>query len=87
MTAGTPPTSTPFATHMIKARANLVYVQRQLGHSSIKMTGDLYTHWIEEVDRGQRVREVDRLAMYPGKDEVGTLVGTRTQVREELAEE
>ncbi|WP_447969375.1 tyrosine-type recombinase/integrase [Nitrospira sp. M1] len=76
-----------FATRMIMAGANLVYVQRQLGHSSIKITVDLYTHWIEEIDRGQRAREVDRLATYPEKDEAGTLAGTSLHAGLEVVEE
>lgn len=49
-----------FATHLILGGAKLVYVQRQLGHSSIKTTVDIYHHWLEEVDRGNRL-EVDRV--------------------------
>jgi integrase len=33
------------------AGAPLIYVQKQLGHSSIQMTADLYMHWIELADR------------------------------------
>ena len=33
-----------FATRMIMNGAKLVYVQKQLGHSSIQITVDLYTH-------------------------------------------
>jgi integrase len=54
-----------YATRLIMNGANLVYVQKQLGHSSIKITVDLYTHWIEAVDRGH-TREVDRLMLVPG---------------------
>jgi len=64
-----------YATRMIMADANLVYVQKQLGHSSIQITVDLYTHWIEEVERGKTL-EVDRLMTPSRKDEVGTLPGT-----------
>ena len=49
-----------YATRMIMAGANLVYVQKQLGHSTIQLTVDTYTHWIEEVERGS-ILEVDRL--------------------------
>jgi integrase len=45
-------------------RAGLVYVQRQLGHSSITITVDTYTHWIEAAERGD-VLEVDRLSRVP----------------------
>ena len=50
-----------YATSMIMDRASLVYVQRQLGHSSITITVDTYTHWIEKAERGD-VLEVDRLS-------------------------
>jgi integrase len=30
---------------MILCGANVVYVQKQLGHSSIQLTVDTYTHW------------------------------------------
>ncbi len=64
-----------FATRMIMAGANIVYVQKQLGHSTIQLTVDTYTHWIEEAEQG-RTLEVDRLTQRPKKDGVGTLVGT-----------
>ena len=50
-----------YATPMIMDRASLVYVQRQVGHSSITITVDTYTHWIETTERGD-VLEVDRLS-------------------------
>ena len=53
-----------YATSMIMDRASLVYVQRQLGHSSITITVDTYTHWIEAAERGD-VLEVDRLSRVP----------------------
>jgi integrase len=53
-----------YATLMIMNRAGLVYVQRQLGHSSITITVDTYTHWIEAAERGD-VLEVDRLSRVP----------------------
>ncbi len=56
-----------YATRMIMAGANLVYVRKQLGHSTIGLTVDLYTHWIQEADRG-RTLEVERLIPQP--DEV-----------------
>lgn len=67
-----------YATRLIMAGANLVYVQRQLGHSTIKVTVDLYTHWIEEIKRDQNL-EVDRLLQPSADLEVGTLVGTSQQ--------
>jgi len=56
-----------YATRMIMSGANLVYVQKQLGHSSIQITVDLYTHWIERSKRNA-VLEVDRLMMPPEAD-------------------
>jgi len=57
------------------AGANLVYVQKQLGHSTIQLTVDTYTHWIEEVERGSQL-EVDRLLPGYSLKEVGTFAGT-----------
>lgn len=56
-----------FATRLIMAGANIVYVQRQLGHSTIQMTVDLYTHWIDRVGRRETL-EVDRLLNPSGMD-------------------
>lgn len=49
-----------FATRMIMNGANVVYVQKQLGHSSIQLTVDTYTHWMQLTERNS-VLEVDRL--------------------------
>ncbi len=56
-----------FATRMIMSGANVVYVQKQLGHSSIQITVDLYTHWLQRAER-KTVLEVDRLAVNPEAD-------------------
>ena len=76
-----------FATRMIMKGANLVYVQKQLGHSSIKITVDLYFHWIDEGKR-EAVLEVDRLmddnAVMRTSDEVGTFIGTAPQQIEKV---
>jgi hypothetical protein len=61
---------------MILSGANNVYVQRQLGHSSIQLTVDTYTHWLKESERGQTL-EVDRLGI-PFSEAVGTFPGTLT---------
>jgi hypothetical protein len=61
---------------MILSGANIVYVQKQLGHSSIQLTVDTYTHWLKESERGQAL-EVDRLSL-PFKEAVGTFPGTWT---------
>lgn len=67
-----------FATRMIMAGANPVYVQKQLGHSSIQITVDLYTHWVEEVKRHETL-EVDRLLEAPQGQALGTPAGTPGQ--------
>jgi len=56
-----------YATRMIMGGANLVYVQKQLGHSSIQITVDTYTHWIQQSERDS-VLEVDRLMGQPDGD-------------------
>ncbi len=40
-----------FATLLITQGESLAYVKDQLGHSSIKMTVDTYTHWIPGSNR------------------------------------
>jgi integrase len=56
-----------FATRLIMAGAPLVYVQKQLGHSSIQITVDTYCHWIRLTERNA-VLEVDRLMGVPAAD-------------------
>ncbi len=56
-----------FATRLIENGANIVYVQKQLGHSSIQLTVDTYCHWIRESERNA-AREVDRLIGPPEWD-------------------
>ena len=46
-----------FATHLIMGGANIVYVSRLLGHHSVKLTLDIYTHWLPS----ESTREVDTL--------------------------
>jgi hypothetical protein len=42
-------------------------MQKQLGHSSIQLTVDTYTHWIQQSER-DLVLEVDRLMGQPKGD-------------------
>lgn len=56
------------------AGANLVYVQHQLGHSSIQVTVDLYCHWIELAKRTNEL-EVDLLAVSPQNEETSCTIG------------
>jgi len=58
--------------------ANLVYVQKQLGHSSIQLTVDTYTHWIQQSERSDSL-EVDRLVLPPGKEDGGTMMEGKTE--------
>lgn len=57
-----------YATRLIMADANIVYVQHQLGHSTIKLTVDTYTHWLELAKR-QHTLQVDRLMDAPSEEE------------------
>ncbi|WP_447985040.1 tyrosine-type recombinase/integrase [Nitrospira sp. Nam74] len=57
-----------YATRLIMADANIVYVQHQLGHSTIKLTVDTYTHWLELAKR-QHTLQVDRLMDAPCEEE------------------
>jgi integrase len=51
-----------FATLAIMAGVNVVYVSKQLGHSSITLTVDTYTHWIDAAERQEHDSlGVDRL--------------------------
>jgi integrase len=40
-----------FATLLLMQGESPVYVKEQLGHSSIKVTGDIYGHWIPGANR------------------------------------
>ena len=73
-----------FATRLIMGSARLVYVQKQLGHSSIQITVDLYTHWIKRSDRA-RTLEVDNLLTPPNEYDGGTFGGTRPNASLEVA--
>ncbi|PAF31901.1 tyrosine-type recombinase/integrase [Paenibacillus sp. 7516] len=38
------------AVHLLEAKADLAYVSKRLGHASIKMTGDTYTHITKKIE-------------------------------------
>lgn len=38
------------AVHLLEAKADLSYVSKRLGHASIKMTGDTYTHITKKIE-------------------------------------
>jgi len=50
-----------FATHLLMAGRNPIYVSRQLGHSRITTTMNVYAHWIEEQETGSQVDILDDL--------------------------
>jgi integrase len=62
-----------FATLAIMAGVNVVYVSKQLGHSSITLTVDTYTHWIDAAERREHeslgVDRLDKQTMTIGKGE------------------
>ena len=48
-----------FATHLLMAGVNVIYVSKQLGHSRVSMTLDIYAHWIPEDAGGRGVDVLD----------------------------
>jgi len=60
-----------FASLLLQAGASPVYVQRQLGHSSIKLTVDTYGRWLPVGDKSL----VDRLDEASGSKTVATADG------------
>ena len=66
-----------YATILLMAHQSPAYVQRQLGHSSIKTTVDIYGHWISGDGRGgldealggkiERKRDAKRIFSHIGK--------------------
>ncbi len=52
-----------YATHLIQDGTPLAYVQKQMGHSSITITVDVYGHWVPDSDR----TAVDRLDATPAR--------------------
>jgi integrase len=46
-----------YASILLSKGAQLLYVSRQLGHSNISITADIYTHWLDDADN----RHVDML--------------------------
>ena len=67
-----------FAKRMIMNGANLVYVRKQMGHASIQLTVDTYTHWIQQSERSGSLR-VDCLVTPPPANDGGTLMGGKTE--------
>ena len=57
------------ATAGLRAGVDLVTMSRRLGHSSIQVTGDIYAHVVEELDR-EAAELTARLAGAPGGEEV-----------------
>ena len=51
-----------FAALLIQNREPIAYVQQQLGHASIRMTVDTYTHWVP----GENREAVDKLPALGG---------------------
>ena len=49
-----------YASYMLASGADVTYVSKQLGHASIQMTVDIYSHLIPDRDRGM-VNHLDGL--------------------------
>src|SRR5215467_3230644 len=67
-----------YATLLLMQGESPVYVKEQLGHSSIKMTLDIYAHWIPGANR----KAVNRLPSLPAKARRLATVATETQKQE-----
>ena len=50
-----------FATHLLMAGVNPIYVSKQLGHATVSMTMDIYAHWIPEDAGGRGVDVLDEV--------------------------
>ena len=59
------------ATEGLRAGVDLVTMSRRLGHSSIQVTGDIYAHVVDELDR-KAAELTARLAGGPGVEQVTT---------------
>ncbi len=69
-----------FGSHLIQSGASIVYVKEQMGHSSIQVTVDTYSHLIP----GAKASFVDRLDRIPAQANSGNtkLEATPAQPRE-----
>jgi integrase len=54
------------ATNGLRAGVDLLTMSRRLGHSSVAITGDIYSHLVEELDQEAANRTAD-LVLLPGK--------------------
>ena len=59
-----------YASILLSNNAPILYVSKQLGHSSVKMTLDIYSHWIPATDQAAHVNFLD------GKNETATTAKT-----------
>ena len=48
-----------YASILLSNNAPILYVSKQLGHSSVKMTLDIYSHWIPATDQAAHVNFLD----------------------------
>lgn len=57
-----------YASRMLVSGANIVYLQKQLGHFSFQLTVDTYGHWIRQSERNALLK-VDGLVEKPVVDQ------------------
>jgi integrase len=67
-----------FATLTIMDGVNAVWVGRQMGHASLRMTLDVYAKWIDKADRG---RERDKASVAFRRTESAAKGGSKTRRR------
>ena len=72
-----------FASLLLSNGESPVYVKEQMGHSSIKMTVDIYGHWIKSGDR-KAVNKLDEIA--PKTHLSRTLEKTKAVISEDYSQ-
>ena len=61
-----------FATLMLMAGANPMWVARQLGHATMKMTLEVYSKWIDQADKSKEVDKVNSALFSPNSPQEKT---------------
>lgn len=60
-----------YASILLSNNAPILYVSKQLGHSSVKMTLDIYSHWIPATDQAAHVNFLDGKGNGANKVQIG----------------
>lgn len=60
---------------MIESGVKMLYIQEALGHESIKITSDVYSHVSKRIE----TKSLESFEKYTEKILIGDTLGTRTQ--------